>query len=258
MGVLNYFSFNEVTSRDYNLVIESKSILNGPEPDLQEHEIPGRDGTVFISNNRRRNVDVSYTTFLRVPIQEDIQPYVTSIKNWLLAKPGQYLRLEDTYDLEHYRLATYRQGLDFEHIWRWYTRQTATFSCKPYRYLRTGDISTTSSQPITVYNPTGFNALPEITLYFGARLNDSFTIEIQDEDGEAYYQQTLTGVPASLAYLTLVINSQTQEMRDMYGNLVPTADIDLFPYLKPGTSVVNVTGNNATNTFAITPHWREL
>ena len=57
MGVFNAFFFGEVTSRDYNLVIESKSILNAPEPDLQEYEIPGREGTVFISNNRRRNVD---------------------------------------------------------------------------------------------------------------------------------------------------------------------------------------------------------
>ena len=260
MGVLNYFSFNEVTSRDYNLVIESKSILNGPEPDLQEHEIPGRDGTVFISNNRRRNVDVSYTTFLRVPIQEDIQPYVTSIKNWLLAKPGQYLRLEDTYDLEHYRLATYRQGLDFEHIWRWYTRQTATFSCKPYRYLRTGDDSLTSSgDPLTVYNPTGFTALPQLTIYFGARLDDSYTIKIQDEDGDAYYQQTITGVPASLSYLNLIIDSQNQEIRDSTGALVPTADVDLFPYLKPGTSTISVTPDALSQTrFAFTPHWREL
>ena len=66
MGVFNAFFFDEVTSRDYNLVIESKSILNAPEPDLQEYEIPGRDGTVFISNNRRRNVDISYTTFLKI------------------------------------------------------------------------------------------------------------------------------------------------------------------------------------------------
>ena len=89
MGVFNAFFFDGVTSRDYNLVIESKSILTAPEPDLQEYEIHGRDGTVFISNNRRRNVDISYDTFLRVPSQEDIQPYVTSIKNWLVAKPGQ-------------------------------------------------------------------------------------------------------------------------------------------------------------------------
>lgn len=258
MGVLNYFSFNEIPSLEYNLVIESKSILNAPEPDLQSYQIPGRDGNLYISNNRWNGVQVSYDTFLRVHNQDDIQAYLASVKNWLLAQPGEYLRLEDTYDLEHYRLGTYVTRLEVENSWRWCTRQTVQFECLPYRYLRTGDISTISSQPITVYNPTGFNALPEITLYFGARLNDSFTIEIQDEDGEAYYQQTLTGVPASLAYLTLVINSQTQEMRDMYGNLVPTADIDLFPYLKPGTSVVNVTANNATNTFAITPHWREL
>ena len=84
MGVFNAFFFDEVTSRDYNLVIESKSILNAPEPDLQEYEIPGRDGTVFISNNRWRNVDISYTTFLRVPIQEDIQPG----KGWTLNTRG--------------------------------------------------------------------------------------------------------------------------------------------------------------------------
>ena len=260
MGVLNYFSFNEVSSLEYNLVIESKSILNAPEPDLQSYQIPGRDGNLYISNNRWNGVQVSYDTFLRVHNQDDIQAYLASVKNWLMAQPGEYLRLEDTYDLDHYRLGTYVTGLEVENSWRWFTRQTIQFECLPYRYLRTGDDSLTSSgDPLTVYNPTGFTALPQLTIYFGARLDDSYTIKIQDEDGDAYYQQTLTGVPASLSYSDLIIDSQNQEIRDSTGALVPTADVDLFPYLKPGTSTISVTPDALSQTrFAFTPHWREL
>ena len=258
MGVFNAFFFGEVTSRDYNLVIESKSILNAPEPDLQEYEIPGRDGTVFISNNRRRNVDISYTTFLRVPIQEDIQPYVTSIKNWLLAKPEQYLRLEDTYDLEHYRLATYRQGLDFEHIWRWYTRQTATFSCKPYRYLRDGDNRVTASAgQAVVYNPTVFDALPEIYLYLGWTYGGSSNITITYADGTKY-EQTVSGITSQYAGTHVILDAENQVVKaESPEALINTAELAVFPSLKPGTNTISITGGGMSG-FAVVPHWREL
>ena len=258
MGVFNAFFFDEVTSRDYNLVIESKSILNAPEPDLQEYEIPGRDGTVFISNNRRRNVDISYTTFLRVPIQEDIQPYVTSIKNWLLAKPGQYLRLEDTYDLEHYRLATYRQGLDFEHTWRWYTRQTATFSCKPYRYLRDGDNRVTASAgQAVVYNPTMFDALPEIYLYLGQNYGGSSNITITYEDGTKY-EQTVSGITRQYVGTNVILDAENQVVKAEFPEaLINTAELAVFPSLKPGTNTISITGGGMSG-FAVVPHWREL
>lgn len=258
MGVFNAFFFDEVTSRDYNLVIESKSILNAPEPDLQEYEIPGRDGTVFFSNNRRRNVDISYTTFLRVPIQEDIQPYVTSIKNWLLAKPGQYLRLEDTYDLDHYRLATYRKGLDFEHLWRWYTKQTATFSCKPYRYLREGDNRVIASEKqAVVYNPTAFDALPEIYLYPGQNYGGSSDITITYEDGTKY-EQTVSGITSQYVDTIVILDAENQVVKAEFPEaLINTAELAAFPRLKPGTSTISITGSGLSG-FAVVPHWREL
>ena len=53
--VFEAFFYNERSSLDLGLKIEWKSILNGPEPDLQEYEIPGRDGKVYLSNRRRRS-----------------------------------------------------------------------------------------------------------------------------------------------------------------------------------------------------------
>ena len=168
MEPLKAFYFNEISSRSFRLVIESKNILGSPEPDLQEYQVPGRDGSVFISNKRRKNVEVSYDTFLRVSHMEDLQPYVTGIKGWLLADPGAYFRLEDDYDLAHYRMATYLSGIEFDNAWRWAARQTLTFSCLPYRYLKTGEQPVAAeSGTVSVYNPTAFEALPKLGFALG-------------------------------------------------------------------------------------------
>ena len=53
------------------------------------------------------NARVSYETFLKVAEPWDFPQWTGAVKGWLLGKPGQYLRLEDDYDLDHYRLAAY-------------------------------------------------------------------------------------------------------------------------------------------------------
>lgn len=61
MAILNSFYFDGISSRERGLVIESKSVLNGPEPRLQEWDVPGRDGTAYLFEGYQ-NVEVSYTT----------------------------------------------------------------------------------------------------------------------------------------------------------------------------------------------------
>ena len=85
------------------------------------------------------NARVSYETFLKVAEPWDFPQWTGAVKGWLLGKPGQYLRLEDDYDLDHYRLAAYTSGLDWTQDWKRFARATIEFSCKPYRYLKSGE-----------------------------------------------------------------------------------------------------------------------
>lgn len=258
MGLVKAFYFDGVSSVSRGLVIEHKYILNGPEPDLQEYEIPGRDGTVYISNNRRKNVSVSYDTFLRVPRPDDIQPWITGVKGWLMAKPGQYFRLEDDYDLAHYRMASYVGGLEVENSWRIFTRQTVSFSCLPYRYLKSGeDFQEGSNDSVTVINPTSFESLPQIKVVHGMTFDKTMTLTIDYEDGTSY-DGTVSGLATSLG--AFIIDSSAQIIRDgpdpAGAELFP-AEIGVFPVLKPGTNVITMQGSGLSS-VSVAPLWREL
>lgn len=259
MGLVKAFYFDGVSSVSRGLVIEHKHILNGPEPDLQEYEIPGRDGTVYISNNRRKNVSVSYDTFLRVPRPDDIQPWITGVKGWLMAKPGQYFRLEDDYDLAHYRMASYVGGLEVENSWRIFTRQTVSFSCLPYRYLKTGDdmVSGSAATSLTVYNPTSFDAKPLIQVTHGMSFASSAVLTISYEDGTQYEGDLSNLGQSDFAF---VIDSEEQIIRNGNEQTSPelfAAELDFFPVLKPGENTISISGSGLS-TLGVWPKWREL
>ena len=256
MAILNSFYFDGISSRERGLVIESKSILNGPEPRLQEWDVPGRDRTAYLFEGYQ-NVEVSYTTFLKVCREEELPQRAGALKAWLLGKAGKYLRLEDDYDPDHYRLATYGGGLDFDSRWKLFARQTVTFSCKPYRYLRAGEHRLSSQgDSLAVFNPTGFEALPVMELYLGENFSGDVVLQAEYEDGSAY-EQTLTGIPARLAGTILYLDCQEQLVRDSLGALVQSAELEEFLILRPGKTLLTVTGSGLSG-FGVIPRWREL
>ncbi|MBQ6234779.1 MAG: hypothetical protein IJK54_02595 [Clostridia bacterium] len=58
---MSYFYFNGFYSYEMGLIVEEKSIYNGPQPDFELISVPGRDGDVILDHNRFKNVEVSYT-----------------------------------------------------------------------------------------------------------------------------------------------------------------------------------------------------
>ena len=58
---MNNFYFNGYYSYEMGLIVEEKSIYNGPQPDFELISVPGRDGDVILDHNRFKNVEVSYT-----------------------------------------------------------------------------------------------------------------------------------------------------------------------------------------------------
>ena len=258
MGMLKAFYFNEISSLSNGLVVEHKHILSAPEPDLLSYEIPGRDGTVYLDTGRRKNIDISYDTYLHVQKSMDKQAWITGIKQWLLSNPGHYFKLEDDFDLDHYRMAAYVQGLEVQDEWRWNTRQTPTFSCKPYRYLRNGDqrVTVSSTSSIELYNPTSFEALPEIVVFYGS-FNGTGIIDISYEDGTSYNGSFVGMDNSGYAFL---IDSEDQIFRNgdtQDSAIYPGAQLDIFPVLKPGKNTVSINISGASQ-WGVKPRWREL
>ena len=259
MGPLKSFYFKNVNSLSRGIVVEHRSILNGPEPDLQEYQIPGMDGNKYIYNGRRQNLTVQYETFLRVPQSRDLQPWITSLKGWLLSDPGSYFMLEDDFDLNHYRQAAYSGGLEVDGSFKWISRQNLEFTCKPYRYLKTGDdmVSGSAATSLTVYNPTSFDAKPLIQVTHGMSFASSAVLTISYEDGTQYEGDLANLGQSDFAF---VIDSEEQIIRNGNEQTSPelfAAELDFFPVLKPGENTISISGSGLS-TLGVWPKWREL
>lgn len=255
MGVFSSFYYGGTSSLKFNMRIEKKFVLGGAEADMDEYEVPGRDGTVFVSNKRRRNIEIGYDTYLKVPAAIDLPRYTGDIKRWLLSKPGEYLRLEDSYDMDHFRLAVYAGGLEFNEFSRRVTRQTINFSCLPYRFRKTGETELDAGQGLELSNFTGYDALPLIRLTFlKGNLAPEALIKIEYEDGTSY-EETLKDLGEEQNAATL--DCDRRIIYDSSGRPIAYNTLYDFPVLKPGLNKVIIRGERVTGAF-ITPRWREL
>lgn len=254
----NCFYFNGVSSLNNGIVVSRKSVLNGPEPILEEYQIKKRDGRFFLFTGYS-NIEVEYETVLKVPEPWSFSAWMSTVKGWLLGNPGKYMELSDTYDLEHYRQAAYIDGLEVKNEWKTASRQNIRFSCKPYRYLKTGDdmVSGSAATSLTVYNPTSFDAKPLIQVTHGMSFASSAVLTISYEDG-TQYEGNLSNLGQS--DFAFVIDSEEQIIRNGNEQTSPelfAAELDFFPVLKPGENTISISGSGLS-TLGVWPKWREL
>lgn len=155
-----FFHYDGKCSRDLGLFLSGFGIQDAPERDVSTIDIPGRNGSLLIDNGRYKNVTVTYPAFLRKGLPEKTD----ELKRWLL-RSSAYKRLEDSYQREFFRMARFSGSLEFASCGRHVSECRLTFDCKPQRFLKSGETAIESNGPITLYNPTGFPALPYIRIY---------------------------------------------------------------------------------------------
>lgn len=250
----NYFVFGNVSSLIHAITVESKETLGSAEPDIEEYTIPGRDGKFPVFNGRYHNVSIPYECYMAAPKEEDLARYAGDLKRWLLSRPGEYRRLEDTYDRDHFRLALYSGGIDLDEVVRGHTRQTIVFDCKPFRYRKAGErsFSFEAGEGRVLNNDTGFDANPklEIQLLKG-NLDDRVTITV-DTEGSGGAVFSISSIPDNQELLGLDGETRGVWSDGNYTNLVKA-----FPVLPPGKSTITVSGERVAG-VTLTPQWREL
>lgn len=156
-----YFVFNGKSSKDFGLYISGGGTFGTPERDITKVSVPGKNGDLIIDNGRFKNISVTYPAFIRHKFKE----YADEVRKWLCGATV-YLRLQDSYNPDYYRLATFSGPLDFEtRVLNHSGECNITFDCKPQRYLIRGENPIVIEKPIYLYNPTPFTALPLIRVY---------------------------------------------------------------------------------------------
>ena len=171
---LNYFMIDETSSLDYGVIISDAAVFDAPARAYESVSVPGRNGAVIFDEGYYENVKVTYDVSLL-----NKNANLDGFRSWLMSFT-KYVRIEDTYHPEEYRLGIPSGGLQIS------TERAnkighfkVQFDCKPQRFLKSGEIGTEYTDSVTLFNPTQYPSKPIIRVYGHGILgvgSDSITI----------------------------------------------------------------------------------
>lgn len=231
------FWFNGRCCDEFGIVASGEHTYNAPQRDVDALQIPGVNGDLLISNKRYKNISVVYPC----GIVHNFASRAEAARAWLLAPQG-YCRLEDDYSPGTYRLGCFSGPVDFDMaLLNRAGTADLTFTCKPQRYLKSGETPIRMPAPGTLYNATLFDALPLISVTgdgAGSLTVDGYTVEIRALDG------------------ALTLDCELQDAYKGTENKNNTIYAPEFPRLTPGENAVSWTGG--VTGVSITPRWWTL
>ena len=231
MGVI---IFNNKSSADCRIQVAHPPGYAYPERDYTITHIPGRNGDIIQDNGCYKNVERTYEVSFDAP-NEDFATYANAVSAWLHSTTG-YARLEDSYEPNYYRMATYQESNIFENLYNQAGTATIVFECKPQRFLKTGDNTITIQNSLTIMNPTGFEAYPlfKVTGTSGVLTVNGNSITFSSID--------------DFVMLDCELQDAYKETTNKNSTVSGT-----FPVLKPGSNAISWTGDISSVTMK--PRW---
>lgn len=237
----NYLLIDGRSSLDFNLYISGDGTFSSPEKRFEEIEIPGRNGKLIIDEGQTyNNIEVSYDCF----IYPKFDKYFSELKSFLLSRNG-YFRLEDTYHLNEYRLATFLSSIEPDMAQNLSVGSfTLTFNCKPQRFRTDGEDIIVCTNGIIINNKTQFISKPLIRCYGVG----SFTMFNS-------YGTLTTSITKASGYTD--IDCDIQDAFKDTTNCNPNLNLsnNRFPELYPGENRITYSGFSR---IEVTPRWWTL
>lgn len=234
----NYFIFDGVPSTDFDLYTNGKGTFDAPAADLEHKTVPGKSGDLLRFNNRYENAEINYESW----IADNMRVNLRGLRSFLLSRTT-YCRLEDTYHPDEYRMACYSGGLSADvSFWNTLGRFTLTFTAKPQRYLKTGEVKIVGTGTVPIFNPSYFPSKPLIRIYG----NGTLTI--------------------GNAQITVSNNANTYididcELMDAHtGAVNRNADVvtNVSGYVTIGPGRGEISKTSGISSFEVTPRWYYL
>lgn len=166
-AIYKELTFDGENSGDYGIYITGAGTFNAPQRDVELVTIPGRNGALALDHGRFENIEVTYPAGLYGSDETDFADKIAEARAWLCSKSG-YVRLQDEYNPNEYRLAVYKSGLEVTPALLKAGEFDLVFECMPQRFLTSGETAETiASSGDTLTNPTRFPSRPmlEVTGY---------------------------------------------------------------------------------------------
>lgn len=158
-AIYKSLTFDGEDSRDFGVYITGEAVFNAPEREVEMVTIPGRSGLFPLDGGRFENIEVSYPAGLFADTEANFAEAISDFRNMLCSKRG-YVRLQDDYHPNEYRMAIYKSGLEVTPALLKAGEFEIVFDCKPQRYLTSGETAVSVSSGDTITNPTRFEAEP--------------------------------------------------------------------------------------------------
>lgn len=234
MGI-NTLTFNNVNSKTYGVYISGTGVFNAPARDREMIQVPGRNGDIIIDHGRYQNIEVTYPAFI-------VRNFAANIRTWCnkLLEPTEYVRLEDTYHPDEFRLAVLAQGMEVDPVaWLAAGSFDLRFNCRPERFLKSGETATEFAQSGSISNPTDMPSKPLIRVYGSGSLTVNGT--------------AITIASHLLSYID--IDCDLQEAYCGATNANQYISASEFPKLDSGANSVVLSG---VTKVEITPRWWQL
>lgn len=153
------FTLDGVSSATFGVYITGEGVFNAPERAVDMIDISHRNGSFALDQGRFNNVEVTYRAGMVDVSEDDFADRISDFRNWLCSKRG-YVRLEDDYNTDEYRLALFAKGLEVDHEGLLTGEFDITFDCKPQRWLKSGETAIDVTSGDTITNPTLFESSP--------------------------------------------------------------------------------------------------
>ena len=241
-GVITY---DGVASTDYGIVVSEAPVFERPNRKQTIIQVPGRNGSVIFPEDAWEDVVRSYNVWLSENVTEDsggdksgyLVEYVDAYEAFLNSKKG-YVRLEDNFEPDIYRLAYYSGGDAFSNEMTQYGRAELRFTCRPERFLKSGETPVSVTNGATLTNPTRFASKPIIHIEASNQ-----TISVS------------TGGKTITAEVTDYINIDCERL-NAYRLPVENKNDKIsgsFPTIPSGSNTIGITGTYTK--VEITPQW---
>ena len=161
-------AFNGKALSDFGVWFDGSVSFGSPERDVELVEVVGRNGALSISNDRFRNIEITFPCAIRTNFIDNYR----NLMAFLNSSKG-YCRLETTQEPNYYRLALFMNQTDpTGYKLNTHGRFDLVFQVMPQRFLKTGEnwttVSSSSSEisgnPVTVDNPSGLSSVNSLSV----------------------------------------------------------------------------------------------
>lgn len=248
--------FDGKDSRDYGVYITGEAVFNAPEREVEMISIPGRSGQLALDKGRFENIEVTYPAGIFADTEADFAEAISDFRNLLCSRRG-YVRLQDDYHPDEYRMAVYKSGLEVTPAQLRAGEFNIVFDCKPQRYLTSGETATAVASGGTLTNPTLFDAKPQLQVWgYGDISINSETIKVVSEyvGDVVLYPQTTISTGGSLP-LTQTFSVEAQKLNN--GDNI--GDVRVTWYMYPNLNAsVQIDTTSANVQLALVHNWRTL